>query len=156
MTVLLGDDGEPQPDLYLRVLPECGGQSKTTPDDYVDGPPELVIEISHASRSLDLHGKKDEYARHGVREYIVWTLSDNRLHWFDLAAGEELSADADGVMRVRQFPGLWIDAAALLGKDYKKLVTTMQQGLATPEHATFVERLRRAGAGGGGGTSPSA
>src|SRR5207253_742864 len=29
-TILLGEKGEPQPDLYLRVLPEFGGQSRTT------------------------------------------------------------------------------------------------------------------------------
>jgi Uma2 family endonuclease len=28
-TILLGDEGEPQPDLYVRILPECGGQSST-------------------------------------------------------------------------------------------------------------------------------
>ena len=27
-TVLLGEDAEPQPDLYLRLLPESGGQSR--------------------------------------------------------------------------------------------------------------------------------
>ena len=36
-TILLGDEGEPQPDLYLRILPEYGGQSRTSPDDYVEG-----------------------------------------------------------------------------------------------------------------------
>src|SRR5437868_4700209 len=40
-TILLGEEGEPQPDLFLRILPEYGGQSRTTPDDYVDGAPEL-------------------------------------------------------------------------------------------------------------------
>jgi Uma2 family endonuclease len=143
-TVLLGEQGELQPDLYLRILPEHGGQSKTTPQDYVQGAPELVIEISHSTRSLDMNSKKQEYARHGVREYIVWTLADNALHWFDLPTGEMLSAAADGVMRVRAFPGLWIDAAALLAKDYKRFVGTLQQGLTMPEHAAFVDRLARA------------
>ncbi len=36
-TVLLGDEAEPQPDLFLRILPEYGGQSSTTNDDYVKG-----------------------------------------------------------------------------------------------------------------------
>lgn len=152
-TVLLGDDGEPQPDLYLRILPEYGGQSRTSPDDYVDGPPELLVEISHSTRSLDLHVKKNEYARNGVREYIVWTLSDNILHWFDLLAGQALSTEADSVIRVRTFPGLWIDTAALVAKDYKKFVATLQQGLASPEHAAFVEQLRKAAIS---GDAPSA
>src|SRR5690348_14283784 len=39
-TVLLGEASEPEPDLFLRILPEHGGQSRTTPDDYVEGAPE--------------------------------------------------------------------------------------------------------------------
>src|SRR5262245_51716684 len=39
-TVLLGDDAEPQPDLYLRILSEYGGQSQVTGEDYIVGPPE--------------------------------------------------------------------------------------------------------------------
>jgi hypothetical protein len=29
-TIILGANDEPQPDLYLRVLPDRGGQSRTT------------------------------------------------------------------------------------------------------------------------------
>src|SRR3954453_4071177 len=52
-TVRLGDAGEPQPDLYLRILPEFGGQSTTTADDYVGGAPEFIVEIAHSSRAID-------------------------------------------------------------------------------------------------------
>src|SRR5437870_4275574 len=57
-TILLGEEGEPQPDLYLRILPEFAGQSRTTPDDFVLGAPELLAEIAHSRRAIDLHGKK--------------------------------------------------------------------------------------------------
>src|SRR5438270_6929222 len=70
-TILLGDEGEPQPDLFLRILPEFGGQSRTTDDDYVEGAPELVAEIAHSSRSIDLHRKREDYTRYGVWEYLV-------------------------------------------------------------------------------------
>ena len=50
-TVILSEDDEPQPDLYLRLLPECGGQSRTTADDYVEGPPELIAEVAYSSAS---------------------------------------------------------------------------------------------------------
>ena len=140
-TILLGDEGEPQPDLYLRILPEHGGQSRTTPDDYVEGAPELLAEIAHSSRAIDLHAKRDDYTRYGVREYLVLCLRERRLRWFDLAAGRELDADADGVYRIRVFPGLWIDGEALLARDYRRLTATLGHGLATPEHAAFVARL---------------
>jgi Uma2 family endonuclease len=65
-TILLGEEGVPQPDLYLRILPEYGGQSRTTATDYVDGAPELVAEIAYSSRAIDLHAKRDDYTRYGV------------------------------------------------------------------------------------------
>jgi Uma2 family endonuclease len=148
-TVILGEESEPQPDLHLRILPEFGGQSKTNPDDYVEGAPELVAEITHSSRAIDLHAKRRDYARYGVLEYLVLTLDDGRLRWFDLPNDRELPLDPDGVCRVRTFPGLWVQAEALLAKDYARLMATLQLGLASPEHAAFVERLerdRRAGA----------
>ena len=106
--VLLSDEGEPQPDLYLRILPEFGGQSRTTPDEYVEGAPELVAEITHSSRALDLHAKRNDYQRYGVLEYLVLTLKEQRLRWFELRGDRELTPDADGVFRLHTFPGLWV------------------------------------------------
>jgi Uma2 family endonuclease len=143
-TILLGDQDEPQPDLFMRILPDCGGQSRTTQDDYVKGPPELIAEIAASSRSIDLHDKRDEYSRHGVIEYIVVDLRDRRLHWFDLRAGQALSPDTDGIYRIRIFPGLWVHGEALLARDFQRLTATLNAGLATPEHAAFVERLAKA------------
>jgi len=48
-TILLGDEGEPQPDLFLRVLPECGGQSRTTAHGHIDGAPDLIAEVAYAT-----------------------------------------------------------------------------------------------------------
>ena len=140
-TILLGEEGEPQPDLYLRILPEFGGQSQTTPDDYVAGPPELIAEIAHSSRAIDLHAKRDDYTRYGVREYLVVCLRERRLRWFDLRANQELLPDADGVFRIHAFPGLWVHGEGLLAKDYRRVMATLEQGLATAEHAAFVRRL---------------
>lgn len=55
-TTILAEESEPQPDLALRILGEHGGQSRETADDYVDGPPELVAEVAHSTRAIDLHG----------------------------------------------------------------------------------------------------
>jgi Uma2 family endonuclease len=142
-TVLLGEEGEPQPDLYLRILPEYGGQSRTSAEGYVEGPPELVAEVAHSSRSIDLHAKRHDYTRYGVLEYLVFSVREGRLRWFDLRAGRELEADADGVIRVHSFPGLWIDVEALLKKD-RKVLAVLEQGLAAPEHAAFVASLAAA------------
>jgi Uma2 family endonuclease len=143
-TVLLGDEGEPQPDLYLRILPEFGGQSRTTADDYVEGAPELIVEVALSSRAVDLHAKYDDYRRYGVAEYLVVCLREAEIRWFDLHADQELQADADGVCRIHTFPGLWIDSNALFAGDDAKLYATLAQGLTTAEHAAFVQRLAAA------------
>jgi Uma2 family endonuclease len=143
-TLLLGEDSEPQPDLYLRILPEYGGQSSTDKQDYVVGAPELVAEVAHSSRAIDLHAKRDDYARYGVREYLVLSLRDRRLHWIDLIQGIEREPDRDGIVRVQTFPGLWINRDALLAQDYGRLMESLEQGLATPEHAAFAASLAQA------------
>ena len=139
-TVLLGEESEPQPDLYLRIVPECGGRSGIE-GRYVSGPPELVAEIAHSSRAIDLHRKRDDYRRYGVLEYLVLSLKDSRLRWFDLSADREVFCGPDGIARVRTFPGLWVNAAALMRKDYRLLMDTAQLGLSAPEHGDFVQRL---------------
>jgi Uma2 family endonuclease len=123
-TVLLGEDSE-----------------RTTDDDYILGAPELVAEIAHSSRAIDLHAKKNDYTRHGVHEYLVVSLRERRLWWFDLRAGRELEAGDDGIIRLAVAPGLWIDTAALFTNDYARLMAVLEQGLSTPEHAEFVRRL---------------
>ena len=68
----LDEDNEPQPDVLLRIEPDAGGQSRVSGDDYIEGAPELVVEIVASSTSVDLHDKLRAYRRNGVREYVVW------------------------------------------------------------------------------------
>jgi Uma2 family endonuclease len=92
-TVILGEDAEPQPDLFLRVLPEFGGRSTTTDEDYIAGPPELVIEVALSSRSIDLHAKRRDYLKYGVTEYLAACIEEQELRWFDFKTNSELAAD---------------------------------------------------------------
>ena len=55
-TSILGPDSEPQPDLSLVIAPDRGGQTRAV-DDYMVGPPELVVEIASGTESYDLHAK---------------------------------------------------------------------------------------------------
>lgn len=143
-TVMLGEKSEPQPDLYMRILPEYGGQSSTSPDDYVKGAPELIAEIAHSSRAIDLHAKLEDYRRHAVLEYLVVCLDERQVRWFDFRSGQEPSPDPDGIARIRTIPGLWIHAEALLARDYTRLMAALNAGLATAEHTDFVKRLAAA------------
>ena len=107
-TILLGEEGEPQPDLFLRILEDYGGRSKTTKDEYIEGPPEWIGEVAHSSKAIDLNLKKLDYRRHHIQEYVVMSLKERKLRWFDLSADRELDPDQDGIYRMRAFPGLWI------------------------------------------------
>ena len=140
-TVIMDDESEPQPDLYLRIRPEYGGQSGTTEDDYIDGSPELIVEIANTSRAIDLHRKLAVYRDAGVREYLVLSLREHQLRWFDLSRDEEKTIPSDGILRSFVFPGLWIDSVAVLDRDHRRLMTTIERGLAEPAHADFVKQL---------------
>src|SRR5438128_1386255 len=142
-TVRLDLDNEPQPDALLLIDPTCGGQTHFSSDDYIEGSPELVAEVASSSVSYDLHAKLHAYRRNGVREYIVWRVLEQAIDWFVLRAGqyEPLPVDANGLLRSEVFPGLWLDPGALLRGELATVLAIVQQGLASPEHATFVARL---------------
>jgi len=142
-TVILADDSEPQPDLILRITDEFGGLSHVDDDEYLVGPPELIIEVSHATERFDLGGKREAYARAGVREYLVLSVAKKVLRAFDLAAGAELPLDPAGVHRSRVFPGLWIATHAVTSQDARALMNCVNLGLASPEHAAFVVELEK-------------
>jgi hypothetical protein len=76
-------------------------------------------------------------------EHLVVLLRQERVVWFVRrnAHFAALPPGDDGVYRSEVFPGLWLDAAALLGHDRERLLEVLQRGLATPEHAAFVARL---------------
>lgn len=144
-TSILGPESQPEPDGSLIILPECGGQTWEDDDGYLNGAPEFVGEIGHASESIDLHGKKADYEKAGVREYVVVALRQSEIFWFVRRKGKFRAkpADRDGIWRSEVFPGLWLDGAALLRRDRPRVLTVLRQGLATPEHAAFVRKLGR-------------
>lgn len=136
----------PQPDTYLRVLPSHGGRTRRSPEGYVEGAPELVAEVAASSASYDLHEKLEAYRRNGVNEYLVWQTYENKLTWFILrgARYQELPTRSDGVLCSEAFPGLWLDAAALLRLELPRVKDVLEQGIRSPEHASFVAKLAAA------------
>lgn len=141
-TVRFDMRNELQPDALLRIA--AGGQSRV--DKYIEGPPELVTEVASSSVSRDLHSKLDVYRRHGVREYFVWRLLEKEIDWFRLDGSEyrPMEADERGILRSREFPGLWLDRAAMLRGDMNSVVAALQEGLTTSQHADFASRLATA------------
>src|SRR5207248_8063706 len=131
---------------FLAIARECGGQSRIDREGYIVGAPELIGEVAASSVSYDLHDKLEVYRRNRVREYVVWRVWDETIDWFLLRRGKfvRLPLNAEGRYQSQVFPGLWLDPAALLRGDLAKVFEVVQQGLASPEHAAFVARLKRA------------
>ena len=103
---------------------------------------QLTAEIALSSAGYDLHEKKTVYQRSLVREYFVWEVMDAKIHWFALEDGQyvELKPRADGVIRSRALPGLWLDIRALLAGDEQKVLRALDKGLKSPEHGAFVRK----------------
>ena len=142
-TIRLDRDNEPQPDAVLLIEESAGGQARLSPDDYVEGAPELVAEVAASSASIDLGDKKRAYRRNGVQEYIVWQVFDRKIDWFRLGDDDyvSLSMDEQGIIRSEVFPGLWLDPSALLNGDMQQVLAVLQQGIDSEAHQQFVQQL---------------
>ena len=142
-TVRLASDTEPQPDALLRV--EAAGQANSwiSADDYVEGSPELVAEISSSTVSYDLRDKMDAYRTTGVKEYLIWRVQEQEFDWFLLRDGEyvRIPLGADGACHSTTFPGLRLAVAALLAGDMAQVMRELQKGLDAAGHAEFVASL---------------
>ena len=128
------------------IDPARGGQAHISSDDYIEGAPELAVEVASSSVSIDLHSKFRVYQRNGVKEYIVWRVLEEAIDWFVLSEDgkfERLPFDSDGCYRSRVFPGLWLEHNALARDDLKTVLQVLERGLASPEHAAFLTRLER-------------
>jgi Uma2 family endonuclease len=142
-TLRLDLDNELQPDAVLIISEQAGGRAKRTQEGYLQGIPELVIEIAASSASIDLKTKKQVYQRHAIPEYIVWQVFENELVWFHLREGtyQVLDQDPDGIMRSQVFPGLWLDVAALLNNQMSQVLRILQQGIESQDHQDFADPL---------------
>lgn len=134
----------PQPDLNLRILPKYGGSSRTE-GRYLGGRPELLAEVCLSSASYDLHDKFELYKAARIPEYLAVLLYEHEVRWHVLVGRryQLLSADRDGLLRSRVFPGLWLDSKALLASNIQQVLARLQEGLHSPEHKRFIAKLAR-------------
>jgi Uma2 family endonuclease len=138
-TVRLDPDNEPQPDAVLFIP---GRQATIGADDYIEGAPELVVEVAASSAAIDLHDKKRAYRRNQVQEYLVWRTLESQFDWFRLQSDDyvPLVANEQGIIQSQVFPGLWLAVPALLSGDMVTVLSTLQAGLNSPEHQDFKQR----------------
>jgi hypothetical protein len=143
-TVRLDMSNEPQPDALLLIEPHRGGRVQLT-GKYITGGPELAAEVAASSVSIDRNAKFRAYQRNSICEYLLWRVEDQAIDWFVLRGSQYdlIAPGPDGIVRSEVFPGLWLDPGALIAADLLRVLAVVQQGLASPEHAAFVARLRQ-------------
>jgi Uma2 family endonuclease len=144
VTVLLDLENEVQPDALLRLDTALGGRSRITEDDYLEGPPELIVEVAASSAAYDLHDKKRVYARNGVQEYLAVQMYEQEVNWFALDEGvyQLLIPGEDGLLRSQVFPGLWLHTEAFWAGDLAAVLAALQDGLASAGHTSFIRELQ--------------
>lgn len=145
-TIQLDLENVPQPDALLFIDPECGGQVNIGANDYLVGGPELVVEVSASTESVDTREKARVYRRHGVREYLTVRTRAKAVDWRVLREGDYqlLRADRNGLLHSETFPGLVLDPAALLALDTTRVLTVLNRHLQSPAHQQFIARLAAA------------
>ena len=145
VTVFLDSGNEYQPDAVLRIEREYGGNSFINDNDYLQGSPELLVEVSASTISKDMFEKKNVYRRSGVLEYIVWRVADGEIDWFILENGayRKLEAGKNGVIESKVFSGLRLNIKAMLAGDLRKVLGDLQKGLQSKKHKEFVGRLEK-------------
>jgi Uma2 family endonuclease len=142
-TLRLDHENEPQPDVIAFIDPACGGKARIE-SGYLAGSPELIAEVSASTASIDRNAKYEVYQRNQIQEYIIWRVYDEAIDWFVFQDGAYVSLapdPTDSLYKSRVFPGLWLDAAALIRGDLPAVAAALNRGLATPEHAAFVAQL---------------
>ena len=114
-SVFLDNRNQPEPDAILFSL-DHGNLRR---DGYVEGAPQLVVEVAHSSRNRDLGGKYTSYERNGVLEYIVWRVEQHAIDWFQLRDGhfERREPDENGIIESEVFPGLRLNVDLILNGD---------------------------------------
>ena len=142
-TFIVNEFYEPQPDCILRIEEDFGGKSWINDDDYLEGSPELTVEIAASTASYDMHDKLEMYQEKGVQEYIVWRVLDNQIDWFSLENGkyQRLSADKQGIIESKVFIGLRLNIKALLNHDLTQVLQDLQAGISAKSHKEFVKSL---------------
>lgn len=135
-TTIRLDENAPQLDVLLRIETEKGGQARISEDDYIEGVPELVVEIASSSASYDLYDKKQAYLRNGVQEYIAWLSEERSILWFTTWGNEyvALELDVQGIVRSQVFLGIRLDVDVLPIGSLSRVLDVLMVGIELEAH----------------------
>ena len=142
-SVVLDQDNELQPDLFVGIDATRGGQVVDSEEGPLMGVPEFVVEVAASSAAYDLHSKLNVYQRNGVQEYLVLLAYEREMRFFRLIDGEYIAVepDAEGVLRSQVLPGFWFRSDWFWEGRLAELLQLVQEGIGSPEHQEFVGSL---------------
>lgn len=143
-SIRLDLENEVQPDVCLWLEEESGGQARIPEGTFLEGAPELIIEVAASSAAYDLHDKLRVYRRSGVQEYLVLVAHEQQTLWHRWREGvyQLLQPDENEILQSEVFPGLWLDAAAFWQGDTARMLEILNQGVQSDAHAAFVAQLK--------------
>jgi len=103
---------------------------------YVDGPPDLCVEVlSENSRERDRGRKFVLYAEHGVREYWIVDPLRNAVEFYENLDGEwaEIKPDEQGRLHSKMLPGFWLKPEWLTSHPLPPVLKTLQEILGSEQ-----------------------
>jgi len=126
VTVRLTIYNSPEPDIFFISKKRLG----IIIDKYVNGPPDLCVEvISRSSRKYDRGRKFVLYAEHGVKEYWIIDPLKNTVEWFENHDGEfvQIQPDAQGRLHSKILPGFWLKPEWLAANPLPVVLEVLQE-----------------------------
>lgn len=141
-------DDAPQPDCFLRIREEFGGQSSIK-GTYCHGAPELAIEVCRTTAAYDLHQKLKLYEAAGVKEYVALIVDERAVRWMKNTGSGfvDTPLPPDGIHRSETFPGLWLNTRAAAKNDVALVLKTLEKGMKSTEYKSFAKDLAKRGKG---------
>ena len=142
-SVVLDQDNELQPDLFVGIDATRGGQLVESEFGPLTGVPEFVVEVAVSSAAYDLHSKLNVYRRNGVQEYLVLLAFEREMRFLRLTDGDYVTVGADetGILRSQVLPGFWFRSDWFWEGKLAELLELVQGGIASQEHQAFVDSL---------------
>jgi Uma2 family endonuclease len=112
--VRLSDRDLPEPDVVFVAAEHADRVGER----YVEGPPDLVVEVSSPStRRLDLVRKRRQYERFGIREFWFVDLDADRIEVYTLVDGRygpPTIVGSDGTVEASAVEGLAVAVAGIV------------------------------------------
>lgn len=141
-TLKIDDENEFEPDGMLFY---DNGQLIIADDGYLEGVPELAVEVTASTFTIDSKEKFRVYEKHGVKEYLLWNTEAGTITWYARHKDKfvPMKSNRAGILKSKIFPGLWLEVAAMREGDMTQVMKTLYEGLASAPHRQYVKRFKK-------------